>query len=138
MSNSSSSVVPLFARLMISAIFVFSGLNKLMTFSMMTGFAASKGMPFPALMIGGAAAVEILGGLAVLTGFQGKIAGWILFLFLIPTTIVFHNFWALQGTERVDNMAHFMKNLAIMGGLLFLATFGPGAYSIDARRTSNP
>jgi putative oxidoreductase len=57
----------------------------------------------------------------------------LLFLYLIPTTLLFHNFWALQGIERQDNMAHFLKNLAIMGGLLVLAANGAGAHSVDAR-----
>ena len=55
-------------------------------------------------------------------------AVWILFLFLIPTTLAFHNFWAFSGMEKMDNQAHFFKNVAIMGGLIFLAAFGAGAY----------
>jgi putative oxidoreductase len=54
-------------------------------------------------------------------------------LHLIPTTAIFHNFWALQGMEQQDNMINFLKNLAIMGGLLVLAANGPGSYSIDER-----
>jgi putative oxidoreductase len=54
---------------------------------------------------------------------------------LIPTTLLFHNFWAMQGMEQQDNMIHFLKNLAIMGGLLILAAYGAGAFSIDARRS---
>lgn len=134
MNDPSKSVAPLVGRVLIALIFVFSGVNKILNFSMMTGFAGARGMPLPALMIAGAAAVEILGGVALLAGIQGKIAGWVLFLFLIPTTLIFHNFWAMQGADRIDNEAHFMKNLAIMGGLLFLATFGPGQYSFDSRR----
>ena len=82
----------------------------------------------------GSRAIEVFGGLAILLGFQTRIAAWVLFAYLIPTSLVFHNFWALQGMERMDNQAHFFKNVAIMGGLLFVATFGAGAYSIDAAR----
>lgn len=134
MNDSSNSIAPLVGRLLIASIFIFSGINKVLNFSMMTGFAGTKGMPLPALMIAGAATVEIFGGLAVLAGIRGKIAGWILFVYLIPTTLIFHNFWAMQGADRIDNEGHFMKNLAIMGGLLFLATFGPGQHSFDSRR----
>jgi putative oxidoreductase len=73
------------------------------------------------------------GGLAVLAGFKTRIAAWLLFLYLIPTTFVFHNFWTMQGMERQDGMVHFMKNLAIMGGLLLLAASGPGERSVDSR-----
>jgi putative oxidoreductase len=134
MSDTSTSIVPLAGRLLISAIFIFSGLNKLGAHAAMVGFAASKGLPAADLAIWLAAAVEILGGLSILLGFQTRIGAWVLFLFLIPTSVVFHNFWALQGMERMDNQAHFFKNVAIMGGLLFVATFGAGAYSIDAAR----
>ena len=51
---------------------------------------------------------------------------------MIPTTLLFHNFWAMQGMDRYDNTIHFQKNLAIMGGLLLLAAFGAGAYSVDS------
>ena len=136
MSGSSSSAVRLVGRILVSVVFLFSGLSKVMAFSMMTGMAASKHMPLPALMIAGAAAVELLGGLAILTGFQAKLASWVLFLYLIPTTILFHNFWTLQGMDRIDAQSHFLKNVAIMGGLLSLAAFGSGAYSIDSRISS--
>jgi len=81
-----------------------------------------------------AAAIEILGVLAILIGFHTKVAAWIEFLFLIPTTLLFHNFWTMQGMARQDNIGHFQKNLAIMGGLLILAAFGAGGFSIDSSR----
>jgi putative oxidoreductase len=132
MSNSTSSIVPLIGRILMSQIFVLAGITKVMNFSMMTGFVAAAHLPLPKVALGCAAAVEILGGLAILTGFHTKFAAWIVFLFLIPTTLLFHNFWAMAGAERMDNMGHFEKNLAIMGGLLILATFGAGAYSVDS------
>ena len=134
MSDSSTSIVPLAGRLLISAIFIFSGLGKLAAHAAMVGFAASKGLPAADLAIWLAAAVEIFGGLAILLGFQTRIAAWVVFLYLIPVSLVFHNFWALQGMERMDNQVHLFKNVAIMGGLLFVAAFGAGAYSVDAAR----
>jgi putative oxidoreductase len=138
MSNTSESIVPLAGRLLISTIFIFSGLAKIPGHAAMAGVAASKGLPAADLAIWLASAVEILGGLSILLGFQTRIGAWLLFLFLIPTSVVFHNFWAMQGIEKMDNQAHFFKNVAIMGGLLFVATFGPGAYSIDAARLKKP
>jgi putative oxidoreductase len=133
MVNSSHSIVPLFGRVLIAAIFLISGFFKIAGYSQVVGYAAAKGLPFSAVAIGCAAGVEILGGLAVLVGFKTRIAAWLLFLYLIPTTFVFHNFWALEGMARQDNMTHFLKNVAIMGGLLILAANGAGAYSVDAR-----
>lgn len=136
MANGSGGPLPLIGRILVSVIFIASGLGKLAGFSMMTGMLAAKGFPVPAVALGIAAAVEILGGLAVLLGFHTRVAAWILFLFLIPTTLAFHNFWAFSGMEKMDNQAHFFKNVAIMGGLIFLAAFGAGAYSIDNKRAA--
>lgn len=132
MPNSSGSAVSLAGRFLMCLVFIGSGIAKVTAFSMMTGFLASKGVPLASLALGAAAAVEILGGLAVLAGFKTKIVAWLLFLYLIPTTLLFHNFWTMQGMERMDNQVHFMKNLAIMGGLLLLAANGANGYSVDS------
>lgn len=132
MANSSGSATSLVGRILICLVFVFSGATKVMAYSMMAGFAASKGLPMAHFAIGAAAALEILGGLAVAAGFKTKLVAWLLFLYLIPTTVVFHNFWTMQGMERMDNQVHFLKNLAIMGGLLVLAANGAGGYSVDS------
>ena len=129
--NSSNNVVSLAGRILLSAIFIFSGIGKIAAFSMYTGYAGAH-LPMPAVAIGVAIAVEVLGGLAILSGFQTKLASWIIFLYLIPTSLVFHNFWTMDGMARMDNQAHFFKNVAIMGGLLILAANGPGGASIDA------
>lgn len=134
MSNSSAGATSLVGRILISLIFVMSGFQKFMMFSMMTGVAAAKHLPMPTLAIGVAATIEVVGGLAILAGFHTKLAAWVVFLFLIPTTLLFHNFWTMQGMERMDNQGHFMKNLAIMGGLLILAANGAGGYSVDSSR----
>jgi putative oxidoreductase len=134
MSDSSSSVVSLFARVLLSTIFIIFGFSKIFSFSMFAGMLASKGFPLATLAMAIAVAIEVLGGLAILVGFQTKIVAWIVFLYLIPTTFLFHNFWAMQGAARMDNMAHFFKNVAIMGGFLLLAANGPGRYSIDERK----
>jgi putative oxidoreductase len=136
MSNPSGGITALVGRLLISQIFILAGLTKIMNFPAMVGYVASAHLPMPTVSLACAAAIEVLGGLAILLGFQTKIAAWIEFLFLIPTTLLFHNFWALQGAARIDNIAHFQKNLAIMGGLLFLALYGAGRYSIDSARSS--
>lgn len=110
------------ARILMSAIFLISAIGKITAFSAMSGFAAAKGMPFPELAIATAIAIELLGGLAIFTGRYQRAGAFVLFLFLIPTTLIFHNFWAAPAAARQDQMIHLFKNLAIMGGLLFVAT----------------
>ncbi len=134
MSNSSGSIVPLLGRILVSVVFILGGIGKITGFSMEEGMVAAKHLPMPAVALGIALVIELVGGLAILLGLFTRFTSWILFLYLIPTTLLFHNFWAQQGMDRIDAMIHFEKNLAIMGGLLFLATYGSGAYSIDSSR----
>jgi putative oxidoreductase len=133
MANSSHGAVSLVGRILLGAIFLVSGFFKVAGYSQSVGYAAAKGLPLASVAIACAAAVEILGSIAILAGFKSRIVAWVLFLYLIPTTFLFHNFWAMNGMEQQDNMAHFLKNLGIMGGLLLLAASGPGAYSVDSR-----
>jgi len=136
MANSSGGVVQLVGRILLSMVFLLAGVGKIAGFSMEEGMVAAKHLPMPSVALGIALVIELVGGLAVLLGLFTRFTAWILFLYLIPTTLLFHNFWALQGMDRIDNMIHFEKNLAIMGGLLYLATFGAGGFSIDSSRVS--
>jgi putative oxidoreductase len=138
MSHPYDRVMPLIGRILMSVIFILSGIMKLMDWHMMAGMMASKGFPIPSAMLAGAVIVEILGGLCLLFGFKVRIAAFIMFLYLVPTTLMFHNFWAFQGAARMDNQAHFLKNLAIMGGLLMLAAYGPGKLSVDGAGAKTP
>jgi putative oxidoreductase len=134
--NSSSNITALLGRLLISPIFLFSGFSKLAMYSQVVGFAAAKGMPMPEIAIALAAATEIICGLAVLIGLKTRAAAWLLFLYLIPTTLIFHNFWASSGAEHQEQMLNFVKNVTIMGGLLILAANGAGGYSLDRTRAA--
>jgi putative oxidoreductase len=134
MSDSSSSFTPLAGRMLMSVLFLISGFFKIGGYSQMVPYSASKGLPMAGVAIACAAVLELAGGLAILIGFQTRIAAWLLFLYLIPVTFIFHNFWAMQGAEQQQNMINFLKNVAIMGGLVILATYGAGPYSVDHSR----
>jgi putative oxidoreductase len=134
MSNSSTSIVPLFGRILLSSVFILSAISKITGFAMEEGYVVSRHLPLPAVALTIALIIELAGGLAILIGLCARFTAWILFLYMIPTTFLFHNFWAMQGMDRYDNTIHFQKNLAIMGGLLLLAAFGAGAYSVDSAR----
>ena len=83
----------------------------------------------PTLLVVGTI-IEILGGLLVLLGIQVRFGAFILCVFLIPVTLLFHNFWALTGTEQQVQIAMFLKNLSIFGGGLVLLAFGKGPKKI--------
>ncbi len=125
--------VPLIARILIAAIFLMAGTQKVFDFSGTQQYMASKGMPLTALFLVGAILAELGGGLSVLLGLKARWGATALFLFLIPTTLIFHTEFSVQ-----LQVIMFMKNLAIMGGLLMVAYFGPGPVSIDERLTLVP
>jgi putative oxidoreductase len=117
-----------------SVVFLVSGFFKIGGYSQVVAYSAAKGLPMAGVAIACAAVIELVCGLAILVGFQTRIAAWLLFLYLIPVTFYFHGFWAMQGAEQQDNMIHLLKNVSIMGGLVILASNGAGPYSIDHSR----
>ena len=89
-------------------------------------YAASKGVPAFAVWIG--FAIKLFGGLAVIVGFQTRIAALLLVLFTLGTAFIFHPFW-VEGEWN-----SFWKEISMIGGLLLLAAVGPGALSVDERK----
>lgn len=110
-------------RLLLSVIFLLSAAGKLASFSGTAGFMASKGMPAPEVFLAGAIVLEVLGGLSILTGYRQDLGAAALIVFLVPATLIFHSFWTLGGAAQQEQMANFLKNLAILGGLI-LVGFG--------------
>jgi len=122
------------ARILLSALFLLSGFNKIAHFGASSQLIAGMGVPFASLATGIAILIEIGGAIAIIAGWKTKLAAWVQFVYLIPVTFMIHNFWASPAAMQQDQMVHFMKNLAIMGGLLILAGRGPGASAIDESR----
>jgi len=120
-------------RALLALIFIVSGFGKITGFAGTAGFMASKGMPIPEVLLVGAIAVEFLGGLMLLVGWKARWAALAIFLFIIPATLVFHNPAGLTGQEAQNQMINIMKNLSIMGGMLMVFAFGPGAWSLDKK-----
>jgi len=125
---------PLLGRILLAHIFLVSGAAKILDWSGTEAQMAGKGMPLVPVLHVGALLCELAGGLSVLTGYRARWGALALFLFLIPTTLVFHNFWAARPAEQLQQFDNFMKNLAIMGGLALVAAFGPGPVSVDRGR----
>ena len=128
-----SALTAVFGRLCLSAIFLASGFNKITNWNATADQMAGQGMPAVPLLLAGATAFEILGGLSLLLGFYGRVGATALIVFLIPTTLIFHDFWAVPAEQQQNQMAHFMKNVAILGGLLMVMAHGTGRYSLDQR-----
>ena len=122
--------LPLIARILMSTIFIISGINKITGWGAMTGYISSMGLPFAPLLLFGAIVIELVAGIALLVGYRVELAAGILFIYLIPTTLIFHSFWTAEAAQQQNQMIHFLKNLAIMGGLLQVMWSGSGAYSV--------
>jgi len=118
-------------RILLSQIFLISGFMKIMNWQMFATMMAAKGMPAAEVFLALAILTEIGGGLGILLGCQARLSALALALFLVPTTLIFHNFWAYEGEMMQNQMQHFLKNLAIMGGLYTVVAVGSGPFSID-------
>ena len=121
-------------RLLISNLFIVSGFKKLTGFKIAAGYMAAK-MPtldpvLIKLLLTLTIAIELSGGLMVLLGWQARWAATVFFLWMIPVTFIFHAYWAVPPDQMQMQFIQFHKNMAIMGGLLFIIAQGPGAYSL--------
>ena len=123
----------LFARILLCAVFLMSGFGKIPDWQETTEYMAAKGMPAVSFFLAGAILLELGGGLSLALGFRARTGAAALILFLIPTTLIFHNFWAFEGMDQRMQMINFLKNLAILGGLIQTMVYGAGAFSLDAR-----
>ncbi len=121
-------------RILLSQIFIVSGFIKVGHWSGTAAMMASKGIPLVSASLLLAILMELGGGLALVIGYRTRLVAWVLTLYLVLGTLLFHNFWAYQGADQQIQMINFLKNLAILGGLLRLASDGAGAISLDARR----
>ncbi|MEB0031885.1 DoxX family protein [Undibacterium sp. RTI2.1] len=122
---------PLVGRILIALIFVASGAGKITGFDGTVGYIASKGLPLPQLAAIAAIIVELGGGLAVILGWKARWAAAAMLIFTASAAIIFHNFWGVPADQAQNQMIHFMKNISMMGGLLFVIIHGSGALSLD-------
>jgi putative oxidoreductase len=123
------------ARILIGQIFLLSGAMKVMDPAGTAEQMAGRGMFWIPFFLWSAAAVELGGGLLLLLGYKTRLGALLLFLFLIPVTLTFHNWWTYPPAEQKVQMLFFLHNLTLLGGLLLVITFGPGPLSIDLKES---
>ena len=127
---------PLAGRSALALVFILSGLNKLADPATTGAYIASRGLPLATLLAVLAGAVEVAGGLSVVLGARARWGALALAAFLVPVTIIFHNPAGLVGMAAQMEMVQVLKNIAILGGLLTVASLGAGPISLDARFAS--
>lgn len=121
------STTELFGRILLMSLFMLSGLGKIGAYAATAGYMASVGVPAALLPL--VIAVELLGSLAIILGWQTRVVSLLLAGFTLASGVLFHNNFADQ-----TQMVMFLKNLSITGAFLMLAANGAGALSLDARK----
>ncbi len=134
--NALTTPAALAGRLLLGGFFLFFGLMKFASLGGTAGYIASVGLPMPMAGAVFAAALETLGGLALLLGWQARIAALALAVFTLVASVIFHAFWAVPADQAFVQQLMFTKNLALTGGLLMLVALGAGPVSLDARRAA--
>lgn len=128
------SLCPIVARILISSLFLLAGLGLVSTFSDIAAQMAGLGVPIPNILLGITIIIWLLGGTCILLGWHARLAAGIIFLIMIPVTLVFHAPWKAEPAQFVNVLNHFLMCLAILGGLLYVVAFGAGPYSLEQRQ----
>ena len=134
MNPAAQSQAMLIGRILLAAVFLVAGARKLMGVAASAGYLAKLGFPAPEIMVWVAIVIEIGGAVLLITGWHARRAAWLLILFVAIATAMAHRFWEFDAAQYNNQLNHFLKNAAIIGGLLYVAMLGAGAVSLDSRR----
>ena len=126
-----NSLVLVAGRALLSAVFLVAGARKIVIWSAQVAYFTKLGFPMPEVMSVLAIAIELGAGLALLVGWRTRQAAWLLALFVLVATFMAHRFWEFDAATQANQLNHFLKNLAIIGGLAIVASFGPGRAALD-------
>ncbi len=108
-------------RVLLALLFVVSGVQKVLGFDGVAAWMGSLGLPYASTALGLTIALEVVGGLALALGFRARLLAWALVAFVVVASVVFHAFWSAPAEQFSDQLTHFLKNLAIVGGLILIA-----------------
>jgi len=131
MKFKSEDVFSVVGRSLLAAIFLSAGMTKLRDAENTRRYMKSKNLPMVALLRPLAAGLELSASLSLVLGYKPRLGAAAAIAYLIPTTLIFHDFWNLPGREREIERANFMKNLAIIGGLVKFVEHGTGPVSMS-------
>ena len=133
--NSATSAITdwsaLASRVLLAALFLWSGYTKLVFMDGNVGYMKAYGMPAAELLIWPALLVELAAGAMLLVGWKTRWAALALALFTIPATFIFHAYWGVPADQVLNQQIHFVKNFAIVGGLLAVIAHGSGRFGLD-------
>ena len=115
----------LVGRILVGGYYIMNGYNHFAKGKMMAGYAKSKGVPMPEIAIPLTGLLLLLGGLSLLLGIYPYIGVALIIIFLVPVTFMMHNFWAVPQEQKMADMVHFLKNIALIGSTLMLLAIPP-------------
>jgi putative oxidoreductase len=124
----------LVGRSLIGLLFLVAGIRKLIAIAGTAAYFTKLGFPMPELMTWVSVVVEIGGGLLLIAGWQTRRISWFLILYVAIAIAMAHRFWEFDAAQYGNQLNHFLKNLAVIGSLLYLVVFGPGRLSVDERQ----
>lgn len=136
MLDSLKTPLVLVGRILIAFMFMQSGYGKLTDLSGTAGYIASGGLPNSTALAGLTGVFELVGGLAILIGFKARWAALLLAGFTLVASFLYHRYWAVPADQQIVVQLLFMKNMAIVGGLLVIAALGTGPVSMDTRKSA--
>ena len=133
MTNQFNHFVALLGRFIVGTFYLYYGINNLVDFAGMSGYAAYKGVPLPGVAVMVGALLLLIGGVSILVGYRPVAGITALVLFLLPVTMLMHNYWTISDPQmRVIEQGLWMRNMALAGAALcFLAIPRPWSWSLD-------
>jgi putative oxidoreductase len=127
----------LIGRVLLGVLFLVAGIRKIMLYSGSVAYFTKLGFPAPEVMAVLAILIEVGGGARLILGWQTRRVSWLLVLFVVIATAMAHRFWEFDAPQYANQMNHFLKNAAIVGGLLYVAVLGAGKLSVDERSATS-
>jgi putative oxidoreductase len=125
---------PLVGRVLLALIFIIAGFGKITGFDGTVGYMQAYNVPMTQVLAVLAIIVELGGGLMIAVGWKARWAAAAIFIFVLIASFIFHAFWAVPADQAQLQNIMFMKNLAIMGGMLYIIVYGSGPLSVDRNR----
>ena len=125
---------PLVGRVLLALIFIIAGFGKITGFEGTVGYMQAYNMPMAKVLAVIAIIIELGGGIMIAVGWKARWGAAALFIFVLVASFIFHAFWAVPADQAQLQNIMFMKNLAIMGGMLYIIVYGSGPLSVDKNR----
>ncbi|AQV94167.1 DoxX family protein [Cupriavidus necator] len=131
--NTLEDTAALVGRILIGGMFLANSAGLSANFAAVARLMAGKGIPLAPWLLALAIALWVLGGLSIVVGYKLRWCAVVLACALVPVTLCMHAPWNADAASFPNELNHFLKNLAILGGVLYVAAYGAGGWSLDAR-----